>query len=147
MTTIIAIHPSGFEVHVEVELPELHKTICLLEQRGYRPSRELVYTAEGLPVCPRHGVPMQKREKQGDLWYSHKITNPQTGEVVYCRGYTSPSSPGFDIPAGNKHDGQTVKTESETAPTTGEGGRNGRMTHTPAKPAMDIDALNELLFG
>lgn len=68
MPTIIAIHPSGFEVHFAVELTDINNMIQKLEKRRYRPSRELVYTAEGLPFCPRHGVPMSKREKQGDTW-------------------------------------------------------------------------------
>ncbi|MCI0648020.1 MAG: hypothetical protein L0346_24440, partial [Chloroflexi bacterium] len=97
MPMIIAIHPSGFEVRFEVELDELGKMVAKLEQRHYRPSRDLSYTAEGLPICPRHGVPMTKREKQGDCWYSHKVANPETGQVLYCRGYASASSPGYDV--------------------------------------------------
>ena len=76
MPTIIAFHPAGFEVRFDVDLGEIADMVRRLEQRRYRPSRELSYTAEGLPFCPRHGVPMQKREKQGDTWYSHKVTDP-----------------------------------------------------------------------
>ena len=68
MPTIIAFHPTGFEVRFDVDLGEIAGMVRRLEQRHYRPSRELSYTAEGLPFCPRHGVPMQKREKQGDTW-------------------------------------------------------------------------------
>jgi len=55
------------------------------------------YTPEGNPICPRHNVPMRKREKQGDTWYSHTITDPVTGESLYCRGYASKNSPGWNI--------------------------------------------------
>ncbi len=68
MPTIIAIHPSGFEVRFEVELSEITDMVRKLEKRRYRPTREMVYTAEGLPICPRHGEPMPKRSKQNDVW-------------------------------------------------------------------------------
>jgi len=55
------------------------------------------YTPEGNPICPRHNVPMRKREKQGDTWYSHTVTDPVTGESLYCRGYASKNSPGWNI--------------------------------------------------
>lgn len=53
------------------------------------------WTPEGLPICPGHGEVMPKREKQGDVWFSHKVIDPDTGEVSYCRGY--PGSPGWGI--------------------------------------------------
>lgn len=54
-------------------------------------------TPEGLPICPRHGVPMTKREKQGDTWYSHSVEDPKTGDRLFCRGYPGKSSPGWDV--------------------------------------------------
>ncbi len=117
MPTIIAFHPSGFEIRFDVELGGVADMVRRLEQRRYRPSRELAYTAEGLPICPRHGVPMQKRKKQSDTWFSHKVTDPTSGEVIYCRGYASPSSPGFDVlPA--------AKTATETKPANGQNGNH-----------------------
>lgn len=113
-----------------------------LEKRRYRPSRELTYTAEGLPFCPRHGAPMSKREKQGDSWYSHKLTDPETGQLVYCRGYASASSPGFAILA-----------TSETAvvsplPAANEVVSNGRTGSAPPKAVEeDLAAFNDMLFG
>jgi hypothetical protein len=95
--TIIAFHPTGYELHIPVTFEELPATMRRLAARGYTPSREPVLTAEGLPICPRHGVPMQQRNRQGDIWYSHKMVHPETGETVYCRGYASASSPGYDI--------------------------------------------------
>lgn len=141
MSTIIAIHPSGFEVRFEVELTEINEMIRKLEKRHYRPNRELAYTAEGLPICPRHGVPMSKREKQGDTWYSHKITDPETGQEVYCRGYASPSSPGYDIEVNThepNHRAGYQKKEVE---------RNGRAARTKPKNEIDVEALNDMLFG
>jgi hypothetical protein len=95
--TSIAFNPSGYELHIPVTFEELPATMRRLAARGYTPSREPVLTAEGLPICPRHGVPMQQRNRQGDIWYSHKMVHPETGETVYCRGYASASSPGYDI--------------------------------------------------
>lgn len=65
------------------------------------------WTPEGLPICPRHGEAMAKREKQGDIWYSHKVIDPDTGEVHFCKGYASPSSPGWSIDAGDDDSGQS----------------------------------------
>ncbi|HEX6293403.1 MAG TPA: hypothetical protein VFZ66_29750 [Herpetosiphonaceae bacterium] len=52
------------------------------------------YTPEGLPICPKHGVPMKKREKQGDVWHSHSVG--ERGEDLYCRGYPGKESPGWE---------------------------------------------------
>ena len=95
--TLIAFHPTGYELHIPVTFEELPATMRRLASRGYTPSREPVLTAEGLPICPRHGVPMQQRNRNGDLWFSHKLVHPETGETMYCRGYASASSPGYDI--------------------------------------------------
>ena len=95
--TIIAFHPTGYELHIPVTFEELPATMRRLAARGYTPSREPVLTAEGLPICPRHGIPMQQRNRNGDLWFSHKMVHPETGETVYCRGYAGASSPGYDI--------------------------------------------------
>ncbi|MCC6607887.1 MAG: hypothetical protein IT327_32075 [Anaerolineae bacterium] len=95
--TLIAFHPTGYELHIPVTFEELPATMRRLAARGYTPSREPVLTAEGLPICPRHGVPMQQRNRQGDIWFSHKLVHPETGETVYCRGYASASSPGYEI--------------------------------------------------
>lgn len=100
--TVIALHCTGFEVHLQVpSLEALDATIADLLQRGYRPARSGDFwerTPEGLPICPRHRVPMRQRLKQGDEWFSHGVTHRTTGELVYCKGYKSPSSPGFDLP-------------------------------------------------
>jgi hypothetical protein len=101
MPTIIAYHPLGYEVHFEVEPGELDAMVRKLERHRFRASRELARTAEGLPICPRHGVPMARRSKQGDEWFSHKVTDPDSGQVLFCRGYAAPSSPWFRGAAGS----------------------------------------------
>lgn len=127
--TIIAFHPTGYELRIEVTFEELTPTLRRLSSRGYTPSREPVLTAEGLPICPRHGVPMQQRNRHGDLWYSHKMVHPTTGETVYCRGYASASSPGYDIllpvaEADNSQRSSEVETTGARSPKAG--------TDTPA---------------
>ena len=99
--TITALHPSGFEVHLQVpSLEALEPTITELLQRGFRPARSgTLYetTPEGAPICPKHRVPMRLRQKQHEEWWSHRVINRQTGEELYCKGYKSPSSPGWEI--------------------------------------------------
>lgn len=60
-------------------------------------AKEYQWTPEGLPICPKHGEVMKKREKQGDSWYSHRVIDPATGEELYCRGYAGKNSPGWNL--------------------------------------------------
>lgn len=170
MPTIIAFHPSGFEIRFDVTLDDIPSMITKLSKRHYQPSRTIVYTADGLPLCPKHGVPMQKREKQGDTWHSHKLADPLTGEVTYCRGYAGPSSPGYAIepnsPAptpvrngrsstkpnghGQQQIGQSAvsKTNGHAQPQPTKPQRaNGRTQQPGTLAAMNLDELNEALFG
>lgn len=100
--TVSAIHPSGFTIALQVDVQDLDTTLADLLARGYRPTSGSAdgwqRTPEGLPLCPKHGVPMRQREKQGDTWYSHQLPDPRTGELLYCRGYAGPSSPGWALP-------------------------------------------------
>lgn len=98
MLTIVAFHPEGFEVRFQLEdATKLNSSISWLLEHGYRTQRGYSYTPEGLPLCPKHGVPMPKREKQGDEWYSHNVG---TGDnPVYCRGYAGKTSPGYNQPS------------------------------------------------
>ncbi|MFZ1399233.1 MAG: hypothetical protein WAS33_20175 [Candidatus Promineifilaceae bacterium] len=167
--TIIAFHPTGYELHIPVTFEELPATMRRLASRGYTPSREPVLTAEGLPICPRHGVPMQQRSKQGDLWFSHKLTHPETGETMYCRGYAGASSPGYDVllplavppeRADKPAAAQTAVANSNSRPnspgSTPQGksnhqSGNGRFATQPSvingtSPQQDA-ALNSALFG
>lgn len=102
--TIHAIHPKGWPVDFQIN-PAEHKTeeaIAFLERYNFIPAptaesaRDYSYTPDGLPICPKHGEVMQKREKQGDTWFSHGVTDSQ-GQKHYCRGYASKSSPGWHI--------------------------------------------------
>jgi hypothetical protein len=101
--TVIALHCTGFEVHLQVpSLEALDATIADLLQRGYRPARAgdgWSRTPEGLPICPKHQVPMPTRNKQDDTWHSHRVIDSRTGEELYCRGYASPNGPGWAVPA------------------------------------------------
>lgn len=38
-------------------------------------------TAAGEKLCPIHGVPMTRREKDGAVWYSHQLP-----DGTWCRG-------------------------------------------------------------
>lgn len=101
--TIKTVSPDGWPVDFEL-VPERGATeaaIEFLEKLGYAPAptaeaaRDYQYTPDGLPICPKHGEVMSKREKQGDTWYSHSVTGPD-GQKQYCRGYQSKNSPGWN---------------------------------------------------
>ena len=99
-THIYAVHPAGFLVEFALDEGEhLADVVERLVDREYRPSHGDAWprTPEGIPICPKHGEVMTQREKQGDTWYSHKVTN-EHGEVLYCRGYSGKTSPGFGVP-------------------------------------------------
>jgi hypothetical protein len=109
--TITTISPSSYLVNFEtpdMRLEELVSQLPKLERilagAGYLPNGEMMKSPEGLPICPRHGEVMRQREKQGDAWYSHKVTNPVTGEISYCKGRPGKDSPGWDV--GNGGNGQ-----------------------------------------
>ena len=74
---IKTIHPSGWPITFEIEPadPKLHNLIKKLYTLGFRPDiagDTWMRTPEGLPICPKHGEVMSKREMQGDTWYSKK---------------------------------------------------------------------------
>ena len=78
-------------------LNDLRKAVRLLPGAGIEPVRATATwatTPEGLPICPKHGVPMRKRERQGDTWYSHNAGGE--GEELWCRGYAGKDSPGWE---------------------------------------------------
>lgn len=160
LITLIAFHPTGYELHIPVTFEELPATMRRLAARGYTPSREPVLTAEGLPICPRHGVPMQQRNRNGDLWFSHKMVHPETGETVYCRGYASASSPGYDIllplttqandrskatPGGPAVDGGPSQIAANQPAVTTNNGRSPQAN--PAAAAPNDDARHTALLG
>jgi hypothetical protein len=108
-------------VTVSVQAPLTVENLAALRAKlkklGLEPlPAPVVWTPEGLPICPRHHVLMDRRESQGDVWYSHTIKdadgNPVDAEgrviadplgrgkalKVYCRGCGGKSSPGWDTP-------------------------------------------------
>ena len=98
---ITARHPLGFVIEFEFEDgDDVNKKARGLAKLGYTsPTNgdDWRRTPEGLPICPIHGEVMVKREKQGDEWHSHKVTDPVTGELCYCRGYKHHSATGWQI--------------------------------------------------
>jgi hypothetical protein len=74
---------SGAEV-----LPKLKDAIGWLAEHGAQPNDYASGNGSEpeTHVCPIHHVAMRRREKQGDVWYSHKAINPDTGEEYWCRG-------------------------------------------------------------
>ncbi len=104
MPTITALRPSGLAVTVDVAtLDQVEAAVADLRRRGDRPATRTgegwARTPDGLPLGPRHHVPMRPREKPGDTWYSHQVPDPRTGALLYCRGDASPSRPGWTVPA------------------------------------------------
>lgn len=89
-----------------------------LKRLGLEPlPAPVVWTPEGLPICPRHHVLMTRREMQGDVWYSHAFPvldadgepildgkgKPSyrldvSRKVIFCRGCGGRSSPGWELP-------------------------------------------------
>lgn len=88
------------EITAHLDVRRLSALVGYLEGIGVEPPHQpagFELTPDGLPICPRHRVPMRKREKQGDEWHSHKVING-AGEEVYCKGYEAPDSPGWRVP-------------------------------------------------
>jgi len=106
MPTIHAVHPSGFTITFDdVDRHKLDEAIVWLQEHGYRPAitgDQWQRTPTGEPICTRHGVVMARRERQGDVWHSHKVIDQRTGEELYCRGYPHPTrkADGYDVPGG-----------------------------------------------
>jgi hypothetical protein len=99
----------GFDADIilKVDIRKAAASVAYLEAQGFEPPPrpvEFDRTPEGLPICPRHGVPMKVREKQGDTWHSHKVTTAG-GEELFCRGYPGPSSPGYYVEAERERNG------------------------------------------
>lgn len=102
---MVAFSTSGFmngaivQISANVDINHVPRLIARLMELGMEASeRPLRFdlTAEGNPICPRHKVPMRKKSKQGDSWYSHQVVD-QVGEPHWCRGYPGPGSDGYHI--------------------------------------------------
>ncbi len=102
--TIHTLNPAGWPVDFQIAPAngKLDEAIEYLNQHGFAPAPlgkavgEVQFTPDGLPMCPKHGAVMRKREKQGDVWHSHSIDGPD-GQTLYCRGYPDKTSPGWNI--------------------------------------------------
>jgi hypothetical protein len=79
----------GYPVSVGFELPlaQVQRAVGRLRKYGITPqASDWQRTPEGEPICPAHNVVMQRREKQGDVWWSHKVLDNE-GRERYCRGH------------------------------------------------------------
>ena len=66
-------------------LPKLEAAMDWLAKKGATPTGN----GNGQPeakVCPVHHVKMRRREKNGQSWWSHRATDPDTSEEYWCRG-------------------------------------------------------------
>ena len=157
--SIKCIHPSGWEVVFTVgDGAKLHELIAFLDKHGYKPtgqasaeqSNGFALAPNGLPICPKHGAPMKKRLKQGDVWHSHAVIDPLTGEKMYCKGYHGNDSPGYDVDfpgvtgPNNYHNAPPRRQAMPVIPVTPAPGKvpNGAAA---AKP--DLTDLNRELYG
>jgi hypothetical protein len=82
-------HPSGIDVELDVldaEVSSIDTLVHTLLTHGYRPHAGAWPTGpSGAPLCVKHGgMEMQRRSKQDDEWWSHKIV--VDGRELYCRG-------------------------------------------------------------
>ena len=74
-------------------LPKLEAAMDWLAKKGATPTggngQHCTVRSSTVPeakVCPIHHVRMKRREKNGQSWWSHKATDPDTGEEYWCRG-------------------------------------------------------------
>jgi len=51
------------------------------EEKEEEKQQEENKAAAGLPVCSKHGVPMERRQKDGQTWFSHRLP-----DGTWCRG-------------------------------------------------------------
>ncbi len=101
---IRALHPSGYAITFSIEPDDgkLPSIIATLNRYGFRPDvggDTWPRTSTISPICPKHGVVMKKRERRGDIWYSHILIDETTGEKHYCRGYPSTNGTEHTLPS------------------------------------------------
>lgn len=92
--TVEAFHAAGYRVTFATTAAKVTKVVRWLESHGFTPERAPKTTPDGTPLCPKHGVPMRKREKQGDSWWSHNVGTEE--QPLWCKGYAGKDSPGWD---------------------------------------------------
>jgi len=153
MITINAYHPEGWLIQLEIEKDKIGKGVTWLNDNGYKPKPpgEFAVTPEGLPICPKHNVVMQKRNKQDDTWFSH---NAGTAEnKLYCKGYQAKSSPGYEVQMVKTGSGQRrARQEPEATKTEPPQVQPIAVVPEPPKPPVDkvtynIRNTNQELFS
>jgi hypothetical protein len=92
---IEAVHALGYTVTFKTTAAKVDPVARWLRSQGYRPYRGWERTPDGRPICPKHGVIMRERDKQGDQWYSHNVGTQD--RPIYCKGYPDKSSPGWEV--------------------------------------------------
>lgn len=105
--TVDAVSPAGFPVHLafsDLTIEQFEQKIAKLQEIGYTAPAMATPAADptgwrtlpdGTPLCPKHNVPMRKRERQGDAWWSHNAGSKDA--PLYCKGYAGPDSPGYEV--------------------------------------------------
>ena len=93
--TVEAFHKTGFRVTFQTTAAKVDGVVAWLQKRGFKSQRGFETTPDGTPICPKHNVPMRKREKQGDSWYSHNMGTEDT--PIWCKGYRHRTSPGWEL--------------------------------------------------
>jgi hypothetical protein len=99
VTTRGTLRGFPLEITASLDVRRLAALVGFLEGIGVEPPRTAAafeLTPDGLPICPKHRVPMRERVKQGDRWHSHKVEGPG-GEELFCKGYDAPDSPGWRV--------------------------------------------------
>jgi hypothetical protein len=91
--TVEAFHKAGFRVTFATTAAKVDGAVSWLQKRGFNAERAPRTTPDGTPLCPKHNVPMRKREKQGDAWYSHNVGTEE--RPLWCKGYAGTDSPGW----------------------------------------------------
>lgn len=86
--------PEGEGGELEALLKLLADVETALRDAGYEATGELPRTPDGLPICRKHGAVMDKRERQGDVWFSHKVILGE-GREAWCKGRPGADSPGW----------------------------------------------------
>lgn len=78
----LRLHAPMVDVDISFERESLQETAVVLENVIGKLQQAILKSS--LPVCPIHGVFMMRHEKDGLVWWSHKLANGQ-----WCNGRPS----------------------------------------------------------
>jgi hypothetical protein len=99
-----AYSPQGFDIMLTLRdgdtkalMDRAEGALAWLSSKGFRPTGRRSSDNSGnnsggndgnpdTKICSIHHQVMRKREKHGEVWYSHKAVNPDTGEEYWCKG-------------------------------------------------------------